>query len=141
MGSIGFPVMRFPSPRRPIFSKRAAFLVLALATLVLADVSTRTADPQRYLNDVKDLSAPRMEGRGAGTKGIERAAHLIEQRYKGLGLKPAGTNGFFQPFAVITGARLKGNNHFSVQTANGKKELKIDQDFVPLSFSSSASIT
>jgi S1-C subfamily serine protease len=127
---------------RPIFLQRAAVAVLALASVLLADVGTPSADPQRYLTDVRELSAPRMEGRGAGTKGIERAAHLIEQRYKSLGLKPAGTNGYFQPFTVITGARLKGNNHLAVQDAGGgKKELKINQDFVPFSFSSSASVS
>jgi hypothetical protein len=40
---------------------------------------------------------------------------------------------------VITGARLKGNNHFIVETGTTKKELKVNQDFVPLSFSASGS--
>jgi len=31
-----------------------------------------------------------MEGRGDGAKGLTRAAHVIEQRYKSLGLEPAG---------------------------------------------------
>jgi hypothetical protein len=37
--------------------------------------SPSSVAPQRYLNDVKVLAAPEMQGRGAGTKGIERAAH------------------------------------------------------------------
>jgi len=137
---------------RPRFElRRSSPKLLALAVLVLAvfaaalpaDITSAssTPDPQRFLTDVKDLSAPRMEGRGAGTKGISRAAHLIEQRYKSLGLKPAGTAGYFQPFTVITGARLKGKNHLAVQDANSKKELKINEDFVPFSFSSSGSVS
>jgi len=96
-----------------------------------------TADPHRYLEDIKTLTTPAMEGRGDGTKGLTRAAHLIEQRLKSLGLEPAGTNSYFQPFTVITGAQLKGNNHFVLQVGEQKKELKAKQDFVPFSFSSS----
>ena len=78
-----------------------------------------------------------MEGRGAGTKGLTRAQHLLEKRYKSLGLEPAGTNGYLQPFTVITGAQLKGKNEFVVLTGGEKHELKPKQDFVPFSFSSS----
>jgi hypothetical protein len=38
---------------------------------------------------------------------------------------------------VITGAKLKGNNHFVVHEGTAKTELKINQDFVPFSFSES----
>jgi hypothetical protein len=113
-------------------------VVLSIALLAApAPPAFPTADPQRYLEDIKILTAPAMEGRGDGTKGLTRAAHLIEKRFKGLGLEPAGTNSYFQPFTVITGAQLKGNNHFVVQAGTQKKELKAKQDFVPFSFSSS----
>ena len=98
------------------------------------------SDSQRYLDDVKALTAPQMEGRGDGTKGLGRAAHLIEQRYKSLGLEPAGRDSYFQPFRVITGAQLKGKNHFTVLNGREKKELKVKEDFVPFSFSSSGSV-
>src|SRR5215471_18840490 len=105
----------------------------------------RYQDSQRYLEDVKALSAPVMEGRGAGTKGLERASHLIEERYKSHGLEPAGTHGYLQPFTVITGAELKGKNTFQVQLrdahAGVKTELKLNQDFVPFSFSASGTVT
>ena len=42
-----------------------------------------------------------MEGRGAGSKGLIRAQHLIEKRYQSLGLEPAGTSTYLQPFSVI----------------------------------------
>ena len=113
---------------------------LALAVLLYLPLAGQT-DAQRYLEDVKALSAPAMEGRGAGTKGIERASHLIEERYKSLGLEPVGTHGYLQPFTVITGAELKGKNTFHVQLGDAqagvKTELKLNQDFVPFSFSAS----
>ncbi len=118
------------------------FLLIVAAALLLAAASTpvRQADPARYLNDIKALAAPEMEGRGAGSKGLTRAEHLIEKRYKELGLQPAGVNGYAQPFSVVTGARLKSDNHFVVQAGGSKNDLKIDQDFVPFSFSASGQV-
>jgi hypothetical protein len=122
--------------------KRFAVLCILLALTVLsaaAPPAISTADPHRYLDDIKALSAPAMEGRGAGSKGLTRAEHLIEKRYKSLGLEPAGTNSYLQPFTVITGAQLKGKNSFAVLTGDRKVELKAKQDFVPFSFSASGS--
>ena len=69
-------------------------MVLAFSLLATATApSIGPADPARYLNDIKTLAAPDMEGRGAGTKGLGRATKYLEHRYKSLGLQPAGTNG------------------------------------------------
>jgi len=136
------PSLTFNSRRsHPLRCLLLALLAVSLAATSARSAATGTADPQRYLNDIKNLSAPAMEGRGAGTKGIVRAAHLIASRYKSLGLKPAGTNSYFQPFTVITGARIKGNNHLIVETGGGKREFKINQDYVPFSFSASGSVS
>jgi len=124
---------------------RARFhrLVLAFAAVLFLTASAPVpqADPSRFLNDIKTLAAPDMEGRGPGTKGIVRAERLIEKRYKELHLDPAGVNGYAQPFSVITGARLKSDNHLKVENAGSKTELKINQDFVPFSFSSSGQVS
>jgi hypothetical protein len=120
----------------------AVFLVLLALTsrsLVAAPPSIPSADPHRYLDDIKALTTSAMEGRGAGSKGLTRAEHLIEKRYKSLGLEPAGSNSYLQPFTVITGAQLKGKNNLAVLMGGGKRELKAKQDFVPFSFSASGS--
>ena len=119
----------------------ASFLVL-FAFLAIADTPrVAPADANRYLNDIKTLTTPEMEGRGAGTKGIVRAATMLEQRYKSLGLEPAGTKGFLQPFTVTTGAKLKSDNHAAIKSSAGKTDLQVDRDFVPFSFSSSGTAT
>jgi hypothetical protein len=127
-------------PKRLRFHR---FLLVLAASLFLVAASAPLpqADPSRYLNDIKSLASPDMEGRGAGTKGLTRAEHLIENRYKQLGLQPAGVNGYAQPFSVITGARLKSDNHLKVENGGSKSDLKINQDFVPFSFSSSAQVS
>jgi aminopeptidase YwaD len=116
--------------------------VLAVALLASAtNPPIGAVDPTRYLNDIKTLSAPDMEGRGAGTKGLGKATHYLEARYKSLGLQPAGTNGYLQPFTVTTGAKLKADNHVVEQIDGRKQNLVLNQDFEPMSFSTSGSFT
>jgi hypothetical protein len=67
---------------------RSIITILALI-LCVAGIACGQDASQRYLDDIKHLTAPEMEGRGGGTKGLTRAEHLIEQRYKSLGLEPA----------------------------------------------------
>jgi len=112
-------------------------LVLLFATGILF---SQTAG-EHYLDDIKTLSAPAMEGRGDGTQGLTRAAQLIEKRFRSLGLEPAGTNGYLQPFTVVTGTRLQAGNGLQVLNGPTRSSLKLNQDFVPFSFSSSGEIT
>jgi len=125
------------------WSRRCLPAISALLFLFLISASTPVpqADPSRYLNDIKSLASPEMEGRGAGTKGLTRAEHLIEKRYKELGLQPAGAHGYAQPFSLITGAKLKPDNSLKVEASGVTTDLKIDQDFVPFSFSSSGQVS
>src|SRR5215831_10252718 len=66
------------------WSLRIAFALAALGSCSLSAQS----EQQRYLDDIKALTTPQMEGRGDGTKGLTLAARMIEQRYKALGLAP-----------------------------------------------------
>jgi hypothetical protein len=125
---------------RTLFKLQRVLLVATTLVLLAASTSIPQADSARYLADIKALASPEMEGRGSGSKGLTRAEHLLEKQYKDLHLDPAGVHGYAQPFSVITGARLKSDNHLTVQSAAGKKALPVEQDFVPFSFSSSGQI-
>jgi aminopeptidase YwaD len=114
-----------------------ALLILSSLSVAASPPAMSPADPHRYLDDIKALTTPAMEGRGAGTKGLTRAQHLIEKRYKTLGIEPAGAHSYLQPFTVITGAQLKGKNNLVLLSTPHKRELKAKQDFVPFSFSAS----
>ena len=127
---------------------RAGRMVLLLSVTTVAvyglqtnSASGNAAEAKHYLDDIKALTTPAMEGRGDGTKGLTRAEHLIEQRYRRLGLEPAGTKGYQQPFTVITGARIKGPNYVRVQSGAVKTDVKLNQEFVPFSFSSSGTFS
>jgi Peptidase family M28/PDZ domain/PA domain len=140
-----FKITQMNRPNSRLSVRRAQLLTYLLGAIlallaVRAAADTNVADPKRYLDDIKTLSSPVMEGRGAGTKGIALAANMIEQRYRTLGLQQAGSKSYFQPFAVITGAKLKEGNRLEIEDGKSKRALKLNQDFVPFSFSSSAEI-
>ncbi len=136
------PEARTQSLRRLALSAVAFAIALTFVAVAPAQApALAKADAARYLDTIKTLAAPDMEGRGAGTKGIDLAAHLLEQRYQGLGLDPAGTQGFFQPFTVTTGARLTANNGLTEEIGGKHRALKLNDDFVPFSFSSSGEVT
>jgi len=131
---------------RKVFGAGKVLWAVVLAAAMLAAAAPTAAqiapaDAQRYLADIKTLSTPKMEGRGDGSKGLVRAEHLLEARYKSSGLEPAGSHGYLQPFVVTTGAKLQGKNHLVVENGAAKSELKLEQDYVPFSFSSSAAVT
>jgi len=123
-------------------SLRAFRSLLAVAVLVAASLSLLPAqtlahaDADRYIHDIQVLSAPNMEGRGDGSKGLVRAERILVQRYASLGLQPKGTEGFLQPFDVIVGAELTGANSLSVEGAGPKQSLKLHEDYIPCAFSS-----
>jgi len=112
-------------------------LLLAASVAWAVPTAVAPADAQRYLSDIKMLTQPNMEGRGDGSKGLVRAEHVLQGRYKSLGLEPAGDHGYLQPFTVTTGAKLKGRNQFLMQKDEAKSDLKLNQEYVPFSFSSS----
>src|SRR6267143_102620 len=120
--------------------RRGALLALAFFA-ASAVAAADSADPKRYLEDIKALTTPAMAGRGDGDPGLTLAASMIEQRFRALGLRPAGKNSYLQPFTVVTGAKLKENNRLEILNGGAKKDLKLNEDFVPFSFSSSDDIS
>jgi Tol biopolymer transport system component len=61
----------------------------------------------RVLADVRWLADPARQGRGVGTPGLAAAGAYIEERFRALGLEPAGDAGTFrQPFTVRTGVTV-----------------------------------
>lgn len=116
-----------------------AGLVLALGCVVsyAAPAKRQQADPKRYIEHVKFLASPELEGRGAGTKGLQLAAKYISEQFKSLGLEP-GTSGdsYLQPLTVTTGARLRPGNRLTVRHDDTEETLNVGEDYIPMSFSS-----
>ena len=82
---------------------------------------------------VGELTAKEMEGRGAGTAGLERAAGLIEREFGALGLEPPGGS-HRQPFEV-------GTHPVESRLSLAGIPTKLGSEHVPLAFSASGEFT
>jgi Tol biopolymer transport system component len=83
---------------------------------------------EKFRQDVTVLASDEMEGRGLGTKGIDKAADFIEARMRSIGLKPAFGKSYRQPFDVKTGVELSPGNRLAGVG---------DDEWTPLGMSSS----
>jgi hypothetical protein len=80
---------------RPLLPATAILLTLTAALPALA-----ATPAERWMGHVKVLADDGMEGRLTGTPGYDRAAAYVAGEFQKLGLKPAGTVGFYQPVAL-----------------------------------------
>lgn len=96
-----------------------------------AEVVEGPAD--RFARDVAWLADDAREGRGVGSEGIEAAARYLEERFRALGLAPAGVEGTFrQAFEVAVEVRALAESGL---VADGERFAADGQRFVPLAFS------
>jgi hypothetical protein len=104
---------------------------------------SRTESQKHLLNDIKYLASDALEGRGIGTKGLNKAADYIREQFKEAGLDVTRVNGgAFQPFKMTTTAILGAPNTLKFVGPDGKAiDLKMDVDFVPCSFGGGGKIS
>jgi hypothetical protein len=101
----------------------------------------------RLANTAKFLSSDELEGRGIGTKGIDRAADYIAEQFREIGLKTGLFEGTpFQTFKMATGSHLGEPNTVTLvgpADKNGQPtriELKLGQQFNPLAIGGSGKL-
>src|SRR5262245_46433103 len=118
-----------------------ALLTLYLNSLVAVAPAHTVAEAiqelsaSRYADHVKYLEIEEMKGRGDGTPELDKAADYIAGQFRLWGLRPMGDNNtYFQKFELTTGATAGPHNEVRLNGTN----LKRDDDFVPILFSSSA---
>jgi Zn-dependent M28 family amino/carboxypeptidase len=81
--------------------RRVAAVVLAIATIAATQApAARHVDREQLMRDLVTLADPAFEGRAAGSPGGMRARQWIVGRFTRVGLTPAGTSGFLQPFTA-----------------------------------------
>ncbi|HVN75365.1 MAG TPA: PA domain-containing protein, partial [Thermoanaerobaculaceae bacterium] len=123
--------------------KLSALLVLAsVLAVALPRVSAASGDAAvaRLSYDVHFLASDALEGRFSGSEGAKVAAEFIADRFRALGLQPAGDGGtFFQHFSFIERVEPGPNNALSFDLPGGPRVAKLDTDFRPLAFSAPGS--
>ena len=112
---------------------RAALLSLGAAALLIqspiaaqatgasaTDAAARHVDRTQLMRDVETLAAPAFEGRRTGTPGALKARQWLVDQFRVVGLTPAGTQGYVQPFTFSTRdlrAMLPGGRPFRAEYA------------------------
>jgi hypothetical protein len=101
------------------------------AASAIADLSA-----SRYVEHVKYLASDEMKGRASGSPELEKAADYIAAQFRLWGLRPMGDNNtYFQSFEITTGAQVGPKTELQLNGTN----LKINEDFVPITFSNTDS--
>ena len=81
-------------------------LMAAMAAVSMSAVSFAQAAPEftaeGFRSHVAFLADDLLEGRETGTRGYDIAARYVATQFEGLGLKPAGADGWYQPVPFVT---------------------------------------
>jgi len=121
-------------------SLRHLILIVLLAALLPAQGARRAAGLQEItsedvLRHIRYLASDQLQGRGAGTRGCERAAAYIASHFKSWGLKPAGDKGYYQWFSFDAGVKLGSKNRLEIRRDSKRERFAVGRDFTPLGFS------
>jgi acetylornithine deacetylase/succinyl-diaminopimelate desuccinylase-like protein len=127
----------------------AILLAVAVGRPLMSSAAENAADArsaeERLYEAVKFLASDELEGRGVGTKGIDRAADFIAEQFAAAGLKTSVVDGGpFQKFNMVVATDQGEPNRLTlVQPANAEQaagetvELKLGADFNPLAIGGS----
>src|SRR5262245_7828020 len=131
--------------RKSLLNRPALVLaVVALLVRVPAPAAEKVAKTraevaeERMLRDLTFLASDECEGRGPGTRGINKAADYIATEFKKAGLAPGGKDGsYFQPF-TIPGSRLVRQPSVTLRGPLGQRiTLRPGTHFHPMGIASS----
>ncbi len=90
---------------------------------------------------IRFLASDELEGREAGTEGVERAARYIASAFRAFGLKPVGDKGTFeQRFSFVARVVPGPNNRLRMETRERRRDFVFGREFVPLALSSGGAL-
>jgi len=133
------------SPRSRSASLLALPVVLAVAAFALARApqaapakgaglpapvlaAGRAVDPAKLEGHVRVLADDRMEGRGTGTPGYDRAAQYVAEQMQALGLVPGGVGGYLQPVPFLRAELDRDACTFELRRPGESVPLEVGRD-------------
>ena len=110
---------------------------LVIAVLISLGSCKPSTNPEITTADLKEslsyLASDSLQGRLPGSEGGMLAGNYIAEKFDAYGIDPAGENGYFQNFEVVTSteAPVAGNT-----LKIGAESAELGKDFMPFSYSS-----
>ena len=131
------------SAHRAIVGVVVALLALAsIGSVRAVDAESAAASEKRLTDAIRFLAADELEGRGVGTKGIDKAAEYIAEQFAAIGLKTQLFDGTpYQAFKMVDRTEPGEQNQLALKRpADEAIELRVTTDFTPLSLGGSAKL-
>lgn len=124
--------------------KRILYLIIVLTGIV----SAQKNNPEITADEIKDhityLASDELEGRMTGTPELYKAADFLKNEFESYGLNPLFNGSFFQDFPFMEKLELGDKNEFVTESISvnipGARNSKLEQEFIPLSFTDNQSI-
>jgi Peptidase family M28 len=89
-----------------------------------------TTAGERWWAHVRYLADDKLEGRLTGTPGYRQAAAYVAERFKELGLAPAGSDGWFQPVRFEVQRVLAAESSLALVRGGQEEPLVLGQDAI-----------
>jgi hypothetical protein len=105
--------------------------VLAGAALLLAGTNWEAAG-RRWWSHVQFLASDDLQGRGTGSAGFDRAAGYVAQQFQKAGLRPGGTQDYFQPVAFTQLTLNEPDSSVELVSKQANESVKLGDDAILL---------
>ena len=94
--------------------------------------ASASSDARRIEADVRFLADDLLEGRETGTRGYDLASLYVAQRFRAMGLAPAGDGGsYFQRVPMLRGVLQPEGNALAIVRDGREQALAFRDDFLP----------
>ena len=106
--------------------RRLRWAGVLLAVIALAgDAPT---DGQRWWSHITFLADDKLEGRNTGSEGYRKAAAYVQSEFERAGLRPGGTDGYFQPVKFNSRQIVESDSSLTFLRAGKAEPLTLGED-------------
>jgi len=101
--------------------------ILLAAAAVAGDAPT---DGQRWWSHIAFLADDKLEGRNTGSEGYRKAAAYVQAEFERAGLRPGGTDGYFQPVKFNSRQIVESDSSLALVRHDKPEPLALGEDAV-----------
>jgi len=120
------------------------FLIFALLSSFIIAQNNPEITSEEIKQHITYLASDELEGRMTGTEALYKAAEYLKDEFESFGLNPLFNGSYFQDFPFMEKLELSDKNEFVTEFVNvnspSGRYSKLEQEFIPLSFTDNQSI-